>query len=923
MPDDDEQNERLQVEVMTAFAKVACAGSRCLKPNQLSSQSIQAFSCMLCDTNAYHKREAAIYWDRQDDSEHWKDVIAAMLEITKEAAFQASSQARILMAVAIGRVYNHISDVAYLALGMCELGQWLLASMSRSLRELKLAATSSLMVFLRDDIPRNTRDKNRRSTIEFLDALASRDILSDQETLIMAYGGTAKVCGELELPIILHHLIEYLGHSNALVCGMAYCELESIAKAFSMDTTQLLSPYWKVIGFSVIKDIVNKPQKAQQLADLTEQSVRQLLVQTQGDTLPHLVLSKRRDIIEKIAQARKASVIDVLTHPRANLAKILALLLSQPVADIEMNAMDTLAAIEPAIRDGSNNKLEAWVALDITGVAIEILMLAADQEGARKKPFYSGFTMLAMLAPDTKSGPRKSTSKTKNLDAFCETHILGIIAYFSNVIETPSTHGKLMTHKTPERKRCIAAIGDLISLARFSVNGALPQIRACLQSAMADPDLCDDTFTVWSAFLVALDADETMLVVDQTFALIVQHWSLFSDDTQLKAHKTIGNIIQQYNAQLRARVEYLPSLAGIPTLSKIEGELVKFKDMVDTIKIFQAFSNRCKDQNSVVVRRALKELVPFLDANQMELHQSMVGQKPVPVLAALTRSLLDASVRFSEDHFDITVLCTQCLGIIGGLDPDRVETVREKKRVLMLSNFSRRDEDIDFVALLLEQVLVKVFLSTTNAKAQGWIAYVMQEMLKHCGFSALRGSKPRSSQTSTEARRWNDIPEPVRTVLTPFLDSKYSVNMNPALQYEGPKYPVFNAQLSHGTWLQTFVYDLLRKGQGVNVEMVFPVLARIIRGYDLSIATFILPFAALNVIVSDNDGNMSNVGRELMAVLQAPLRSSEQPESSIIKQCSEVRTHSYSTVDSWLTVCRMFFRRSTISLYGYKKGEKP
>ncbi|CAA9966791.1 Protein kinase rad3 [Pyrenophora teres f. maculata] len=900
MPKDERQLEILQMDIMSAFSKIACAGSRCLEPSQARSTTLSTLNCTLCDTSTHREQDAAKYWNEQGDGENWKEVIAAMLTITREAAFQASSQSRVLMAVAIGRVYSHISDPDYLDLEMCELGQWLLACLSRSLRELKLAATNSLMVFLRGNIPRSTRGKNRRFTIEFLDALAKRDVLSDHETLIMAYGRTAQTCGELELPIILHHLIEYLGHSNALVCGMAYRELEAVAKGFSMDTTQLLSPYWKVIGFSVIKDIVNKPQKAQQLADLTEQSVRQLLVQTQADTLPHLVLGKRRDIIEKIAQARKASVIDVLTHPRASLAKILALLLSQPVPDVESTAMETLAAIEPSIRDGNNNRLESWVALDITGIAIEILMLAADQEGIRKKPFYSGFTTLAMLAPDTKSGQRKSTSKTKNLDAFCETHILGIIAYFSNVIETPSIQGKGMPHTIPDRKRCIAAIGDLISLAQYSVNGALPQIRACLQSAMADQDLCDDTFTVWCAFLSALDGDETMLVVDQTFALIVQHWSLFSEDTQLKAHKTIGSIIQKYNAQLRARVEYLPSLAGIPMLSKIEGELAKFKEMVEIIKVFHAFSTRCKDQNSVVVRQALRELVPFLDANQQELHQSVVGQKPLPVLAALTRSLLDASVRFSEDHSDITILCAQCLGIIGGLDPYRVETVREKKRVLMLSNFSRRDEDIDFVALLLEQVLVKVFLSTTNAKAQGWIAYVMQEMLKHCGFSALRGTKPRSSQASTEAQRWNDIPEAVRTVLTPFLDSKYSVNQNPTLQYEGPSYPIFNLKLSHGTWLQTFVYDLLRKGQGVNAEMIFPVLARIIKGYDLSIATFILPFVALNVIVSDNDENMMNVGRELLEVLQADLRSAEQHEASIIKQCSENVFQTLEYLSLWL-----------------------
>jgi serine/threonine-protein kinase ATR len=98
------------------------------------------------------------------------------------------------------------------------------------------------MTFLRNDIPKSTRQRNRRSTVEFLSALAKRDIISDQETLILAYGSVARygfisstlevvltidlrTCSELELPIILHYLIEYLGHPNALVCGLAYTEV--------------------------------------------------------------------------------------------------------------------------------------------------------------------------------------------------------------------------------------------------------------------------------------------------------------------------------------------------------------------------------------------------------------------------------------------------------------------------------------------------------------------------------------------------------------------------------------------------------------------------------------------------------------------------------------------------------------------------
>jgi serine/threonine-protein kinase ATR len=49
------------------------------------------------------------------------------------------------------------------------------------------------MVFLRHDIAsKRTREKNRRSAVEFLGELAKRDVISDQETLILAYGLVAR-----------------------------------------------------------------------------------------------------------------------------------------------------------------------------------------------------------------------------------------------------------------------------------------------------------------------------------------------------------------------------------------------------------------------------------------------------------------------------------------------------------------------------------------------------------------------------------------------------------------------------------------------------------------------------------------------------------------------------------------------------------
>jgi serine/threonine-protein kinase ATR len=135
------KNENAQCEILSAMARLACAGSNCLQSSDKSPEQWKIFNCTVCDTHSGSDRGLNVYWNEKDGGEDWKDAIAAMLAIIKEPKFQASAEARVHMAVAIGRVFNHISDVDYLNLEICELGQWLLGSMSRSLRELKIAAT--------------------------------------------------------------------------------------------------------------------------------------------------------------------------------------------------------------------------------------------------------------------------------------------------------------------------------------------------------------------------------------------------------------------------------------------------------------------------------------------------------------------------------------------------------------------------------------------------------------------------------------------------------------------------------------------------------------------------------------------------------------------------------------------------------------
>jgi serine/threonine-protein kinase ATR len=104
---------------------------------------------------------------------------------------------------------------------------------------------------------------------------------------------------------------------------------------------------------------------------------------TQSETLPHLVLMKRKDLLQRIATARGTSIQDVCTQPRRNLACILAMLLCQPVKDVEEAAMDALVTVTPAFQENDNN-LSNWVKLEPVLVACEILKTLAEADDSKK-----------------------------------------------------------------------------------------------------------------------------------------------------------------------------------------------------------------------------------------------------------------------------------------------------------------------------------------------------------------------------------------------------------------------------------------------------------------------------------------------------------------------------------------------------------
>ena len=132
----------------------------------------------------------------------------------------------------------------------------------------------------------------------------------------------------------------------------------------------------------MVRDLQKRPQIAQLLCDLLVIPVADFLVLTQTYTLPYLVLSKKQDVLQRIAQARgNNSTVWSMCMDNENKAAILAHLLVQPSTDIESSTMSTLCQIAPQFKEID---LANLVKTEPIMIAFKLLNVAGDENEATK-----------------------------------------------------------------------------------------------------------------------------------------------------------------------------------------------------------------------------------------------------------------------------------------------------------------------------------------------------------------------------------------------------------------------------------------------------------------------------------------------------------------------------------------------------------
>ena len=345
----------------------------------------------------------------------------------------------------------------------------------------------------------------------------------------------------------------------------------------------------------------------------------------------------------------------------------------------------------------------------------------------------------------------------------------------------------------------------------------------------------------------------------------------------------------------------MPSLAGIPELESIAIRLDEWRVKAAPRFVLEKLIQRCNHETAVICHRGLAELRDYLMKQEAFVHVMILTENSDKLVGQLLRCLLDVTTKYHDTDSQILKLAVECLGIVGAVDPSRTDAAKDIVELTLRYNFQDAEESIIFAMALIEHRLVGCFQAATDTKAQGYLAWAMQELLVFCGLtSQVLDTNKGLGTDQLMLRKWGRFSKAARETLTPLLTSKYSVTSN--LQPFQTAYPIFpTPQNTYRDWLQTFTLATMSEAQGDNARKIFTVIcSRIIKDQDLRIANFVLPYVVLNVIISGTDNHRSNIKEELLAVLESSGSAKSGREASKSRLGNQTVFHLVDYLQKWL-----------------------
>lgn len=359
--------------------------------------------------------------------------------------------------------------------------------------------------------------------------------------------------------------------------------------------------------------------------------------------------------------------------------------------------------------------------------------------------------------------------------------------------------------------------------------------------------------------------------------------------------------------QLLPYLDEIVDMNHIPELEKASTVLTSQRRQWSFRKQAERMLERMRSKNPAVSVTAITEMRKFLlDRTAMgDLARITQGDIFDPLATMLVQGLLAAVVRDGEAE-ELKTIGYECLGLIGALDPDRLQKLSETPSMLIMSNFSDEEESAAFAIHLIRDLLVYAFQATNDTKYQNHLAYAIQELLKFCGFTTKIIQPGTAQQITLKVRsRWNLIPQDQYETLTPLLESRFTLTESASRHHE---HPIYKHCKSYREWIQSWSSDLLgqvaamQSAHQLSSQRIFGVMRPVLRNQDVTVAHHILPHLVLHVLLSGDKSALAEISSEINTVLHDQVNPSGPSDKRVLS--AQVIFDLMDHLSKWLRVAR-------------------
>lgn len=686
--------------------------------------------------------------------------------------------------------------------------------------------------------------------------LQEKGRLKVKETTIISLGHLGKLTHEDVRGQALLCLVMELG-SSVLLQSAAYLQITQLAAHHRCSIYALLSPHFAIISPPIVERMTSAPTLFLEVLQLTNSNQAKFLQATLSSTLPRIIANRNAKALGLMVSALGTTVPKLCLEQAPAILKQYLLL---PASQRDQN----IAVYLDTIKQTSEQEVPLrGLYRSYIGEILGHLVASLGDPDLREVALDGLRHIESTLATDRSDRSRVNKAVNASggdLSIFLKDEILGILAWLND--DLMSVNGK----KSPSFKATVArSIGVFVEVVGSAISIVAPQIMATLSSTLQVPELRLASLQSWFTFMTTLRFDDVGPFIGQTAAALLSEWDLLAQPERKIAKDILNYIVVENASEMRKYI------TEIPNMEDLAGELPEICRKVRVSRqnwtIEQQLGqilDRVIDENTSITLRSTRELHHFMTQHRQYLQQQASGSAFAAIVGQVLGALLNALKRSDESQTELRDLCLECLGMLGAVDPDRLEMPSEDSPHKLLHNFEDREETIDFAVHLIRDILVSAFRATSDTKHQAALAYAIQELLNFCGFtSALLRPGMRNVPIKVK-QRWMELPASVIDTVAPLLDSKYSITHGPSTESSKPFY---SNSSSYRDWIEIWANHLMQGAKGEDAVKIFGVFRVLIRHHDLDVTQHILPHAVLHNLISGTDAQREDLRQEFVCVL--------------------------------------------------------